>query len=113
MPYYEISGKWYHLSYSHSFKQVVKARTPRAALFKLARCLSGEEDDDEDETYWDGGKPKHVPTGEVDPEISFWVGADQMYQVRTITRVRPQIIECPECNGSGRVKGFVPYDAMI
>ncbi len=106
MPYYEISGKWYHLSYSHSFGHVVKASTPRAALLRLARCLSGAEE--EDDLYWDGGKPKSVPTGQIDPEISFWVGSDQMYQVRTITQVKPQIIECPECNGSGRVKGFVP-----
>lgn len=106
MPYYEIYGKWYHLEYSHYFKHVAKGRTPRAALLRLACCLSGAENDDD--LYWDGGKPKNVPTGQIDPAISFWVGGDQMYQVRIITEVRPQIIECPECHGSGQVKGFVP-----
>ena len=98
----------YHLSYSHSFKNVVKGRTPRAALLRLALCLSGDEDDED--IYWDGGKPKSVPLGQIDPGISFWAGDDQMYQVRGITKVKPEIVTCPECNGSGKVNGFVPVD---
>ena len=109
MAYYEISGKWYHLEYSHSFKEVAKGRTPKAALLRLARCLSDDEDDDDQ--HWDGGKPRSVPLGQIDPEISFWVGDDQMYQVRFIIRVKPGIVGCPECNGSGKVNGFVPVDA--
>ena len=107
MPYYEIYGKWYHLSYSHSFREVVSARTPRAAIVKFARDLDGYEE--EDDIYWEH-KPARVSLGQQEPEPTFWIGGDQMYTVRHVAQVRPEIVECPECRGEGKVRGYVPVD---
>lgn len=108
MAYYEIAGKWYHLSYSHSFTEVVSARTPRAAIVKFTRGLDGYEE--EDDVYWEL-LPRTVAVGQQEPEPTFWFGADQMYTVRHVAQVRREIVECPECRGEGKVRGFVPVDA--
>src|SRR3990172_6329746 len=107
MPYYEIYGKWYHLSYSHSFTEVVSARTPRAAIVKFARGLDGYEE--EDDIYWEL-LPATVAPGQQEPEPIFWVGGDQMYKVRHVAQVRPEVVECPECHGAGKVRGYLPVD---
>ena len=107
MPYYEIYGKWYHLSSSHSFAEVVRAGTPRAAIVKFARGLDGYEE--EDDIYWEL-LPATVAPGQQEPEPIFWVGGDQMYKVRHVAQVRPEVVECPECRGEGKVRGYVPVD---
>jgi hypothetical protein len=106
MAFYEIYGKWYHLSYSDYFTRVVKARSPRAALGKLARCFSGV--DRNGDISWARDKPTQIAVGQLDPEPEFWVNDDQIYQVRTISKVKPQMIECPTCNGTGKFHSFVP-----
>lgn len=107
MPYYEVSGKWYHLSYSEGFRQVIAARNPRAAIIKfgLEHCW-----DDPEDITWEY-KPARVQLGQLEPEPTFWVGDDQTYKVRHVSQVKPQVVECPECHGSGKVKGFVPFEA--
>lgn len=108
MPYYEITGKWYHLSYSDYFKHVVNARTPRAAILRFARDLDGFEE--EDDIQWDF-LPEAVTLGPQEPEPTFWFGSDQMYKVRYIAQVKRQTIECPKCHGKGHVRGFVPIES--
>lgn len=107
MAYYEVSGKWYHLSYSHGFREVVVARTPRAAIIKFAYGLDGA--DEPDDITWDW-KPVRVKLGQLELEPTFWIGGDQMYKVRHVAQVKPEIVECPECRGEGKVRGFVPVD---
>ena len=108
MPHYEVSGKWYHREYSHGFSEVVSARTPRAAIVKFARGLDGYEE--EDDIQWEL-LPQAVAVGQQEPEPEFWFGPDQMYQVRHVAQVRPEIVECSECHGEGTVRGYVPVDS--
>lgn len=107
MPYYEVSGKWYHLEYSDYFGEVIAARNPRAAIIKFAleHCWNGPED-----IAWEL-KPRRVKLGRLEPEPTFWVGDDQMYKVRHVAQVKPEIVECPQCHGDGKIRGFVPVDA--
>lgn len=51
-----------------------------------------------------------VAVGQLEPEPTFWVGDDQMYKVRYVSQVRPQIVECLECHGRGKINGFVLID---
>lgn len=106
MPYYEVSGKWYHREYSEGFRQVIAARNPRAAVVKfgLEHCW-----DDEDDIWWEY-KPVRLRLGQLEPEPTFWIDGDQMFKVRYISQVRPEIVECPECHGRGQINGFVPAD---
>lgn len=52
-----------------------------------------------------------MATGQQEPEPTFWVGGDQMYKVRHVAQVRPKVVECPECRGEGKVRGFVPVES--
>ncbi len=104
MPFYSISGKWYHLSYSHHFSEIEEANSPKDALFKVA-CNISDADNIED-VEWEGQKPKDVLTGALAPRISFQVGADQIYQIRSVQEVQPVAATCPECNGSGVITSF-------
>lgn len=105
MALYQIYGKWYHLSYSDYFKHVVRARSPRAALLKAARSLSDVEK--ASEVDWEGGEPTKITVGQLDPQPRFWVGGDQMFQIRSITQVTPVQAECPTCKGTGKALEYV------
>lgn len=108
MAFYKVYGKWYHLEYSDYFEEVVKARSPQAALLRFARCLSSAKHFNDIE--WECNKPEGVQTGLLDPQPAFWVGDDQIYQVRKITRVKPAEIECPTCKGVGKIQGYIAVE---
>ncbi len=105
MSFYRIYGKWYHLEYSHYFGEVEEAHSPTDALHSFA--LHASDFDNEEEVNWDSEKPKEVDVGLLEPKASFWVGDDQMYQIRSIEKVKPSSTVCPECNGTGALNTYV------
>jgi hypothetical protein len=105
MAHYRIRGKWFHLEYSHHFEEVVKAASPRAAIIGLAKEYTNEEHNSG--IYWEKPAPKLVKVGLQETEPAFWVGDDQLYSIRYITRVVPREVVCPTCEGTGRTQGFV------
>lgn len=109
MPFYKVYGKWYHLQYSDYFEVVVEAPSPRAAILRAAKSLS--DVDRAADIEWGHHKPAEVPIGPLDPEPEFWVGDDQIYQIRTVTRVEPGEIECSTCRGLGRIQGYVEAES--
>lgn len=110
MPYYRLYGKQYHREHSDYFAEVVKASSPLAAINKLAKELNGFEH--LSEVTWYREKPKLLKEGQQDSEPSFWVGDDEIYKVRSITKVKPTAIICPECNGIGKTKGYVAVGSL-
>ncbi|MBI2303260.1 MAG: hypothetical protein HYU86_00740 [Chloroflexi bacterium] len=105
MAFYRVYGKWYHLEYSGYFERVVRARSPREAIFKFARCLSDVEPSAEIE--WVTNKPSVVKLGQLEPQPELWVGDGHIYQIRTVTKVEPGEIECPTCKGVGRIQSYI------
>ena len=104
MPYYRIYGKWFHLEYSHFFEEVIKSKSPRAAIIKLAKDSSGEER--LSDVSWDKPPSKLIKVGLQETEPTFWVGADQLYQIRSIVEVKPAQIPCRACGGVGKTLGY-------
>ena len=105
MPYYELSGKWYHLSYSHGVREVVEAKSPAAALRVLIEDTLGCDEDGD--VLWDE-RPARVRLGEQEPEIRFTVNFDQLYAIRHIARVEAREGTCSACGGSGTAIEYVP-----
>ena len=108
MPFYEISGKWFHLQYSHHFERVVKAASPKAALYKFAKDVS--EVPYVAELEWHRKPLKVVETGVQNPEPILMVGDDQIYEVRKITVVRLAEVECTTCKGTGHTETYVDVE---
>jgi hypothetical protein len=105
MPHYRISGKWYHLSYSHHFSEVVQAATPLRAVYKFARQTAEEES--LADVQWDSAKPQTVSLGQQEPRFGVWVNLDQLFQIRHIALAHKETVACPTCKGKGVVKDFV------
>jgi len=105
MPYYRIRGKWYHLEYSDLFNEVIEARSPRSAIITFALDHTGEEQ--VRKISWDMPLARKIQMGALEPEPAFWVGDDQLYSIRSVTRVVPREVVCPTCEGRGRTQGFV------
>ncbi|MBI4302098.1 MAG: hypothetical protein HY664_05795 [Chloroflexi bacterium] len=108
MASYKVYGKWYHLEYSDYFEEVVDARSSREAVFKAAKWLS--EVERAAEIQWVSNKPTAVQLGRLDPEPEFWVGDDQIYQIKTVTKLEPGEVECPKCRGVGKIQGYVEVE---
>lgn len=110
MPLYEVSGKWYHLSYSHGVRHVTEARNPAQALRRFLEDGLGIEDPED--LTWDE-RPRRVRLGRQEPEVRFWAWDDQMYIIWDILRVRPEPILCPTCNGSGASVEYLPLGRPV
>lgn len=108
MPLFKVYGKRYHRERSDYFSEVVRASSPKAALYRFALCATGVERIAE--VQWYRKKPDKVGTGWFDPQPSFWVGDDEIYQVRKISVVTPEVVECPACRGSGTTRGYVEIE---
>lgn len=111
MPHYRITGKWMHLSYSHSFEEVVQAATPLRAVYKYAKQTAEEES--LTDVQWDSSKPQSVSLGLQEPRFGFWVNLDQLFQIRHIALAHQETVACPTCKGKGVVKDFVDSPAEV
>ncbi|MBI2854958.1 MAG: hypothetical protein HYX87_08600 [Chloroflexi bacterium] len=100
MPLYRVYGKSFHREHSDYFSEIIEARSPRAALYRLARDASGVESIGE--VWWESPKPKKVGVGRLEPEPTFSPHDDELYKVRTITLVERREVTCPKCKGTGR-----------
>jgi len=105
MAYYRVYGKWFHLEYSDLFNEVIEARSARSAIITFALEHTGE--DSTRAINWHAPLPKKIQVGLLEAEPAFWVGIDQLYSIRYITRVVPTEVVCPTCEGTGRTQGFV------
>lgn len=99
MAFYRVYGKSFHTEHSDYFNEIVEARSPRAALYHLARYASGVESITD--VQWESAKPREVKLGHLDPEPTFWTHGDDLYEVRTITLVKRREATCPRCKGTG------------